>query len=542
MLMGNDSQNKKRGSAERAASVGRRDSTTDTERKLSEARRLFSLREFVACETLLLQVLEIDPLNSKAKALSELTAIKLHRRKLYKKLVDPRTLRKPSSRVTSRQAGEGSAEPNLSSPGYSDPAAREDIPQSNQSLHLEADEDGLINGSDARQEASAPRLGSMRERTISALVQLLEEKDRKLEDWHDPRFGAASPQTEVADSSVEVSTVLADEGTPSPAIPWHSLERPQDQDLKDDSTTATETGGGLQDETVTAATPRPMEQQESPMVTAKSVTPSPIPLPSLGIVEEIRQLKHEPVVRAETESSPEDDKEGLVSPKTEKAPPLTEAKRKGTDSSGFSPAQIPHPSESQKQELQTTNIILLPKVSPFEQITSPKRVAYKSLVERKLEQRSEDLKNSEIKTVSIAQIKKYLYQEEYELCARELENIQKRFPDNEEIQAFVGNTSKRLSELQRVKGFETLAKELMLSASFHYQQGKFPEALIATNEVLRVIPEHQQARQFAELVQKRLDKEKKKALSVDKVRYCWACGVAVDSVSYYCHHCGHRLS
>ena len=145
-------------------------------------------------------------------------------------------------------------------------------------------------------------------------------------------------------------------------------------------------------------------------------------------------------------------------------------------------------------------------------------------------------------TVSIAQIKKYLYQEDYELCARELENIQKRFPDNAEIQAFVENTSKRLSELQRVKGFETLAKELMLSASFHYQQGKLPEALIATNEVLRVMPEHQQARQFAELVQKRLEKEKKKALSVDKIRYCWTCGVAVDSISHYCHHCGHRLS
>jgi hypothetical protein len=163
-------------------------------------------------------------------------------------------------------------------------------------------------------------------------------------------------------------------------------------------------------------------------------------------------------------------------------------------------------------------------------------------VERKLQQRSEDLKSSEAKTVTIAKIKKYFYQEEYELCARELDSIKKRFPESEEIQAFVENTSKRLSVLQRTKGLEVLATELMLSANFHYQQGKLPEALIATKEVLRVLPEHQQARQFAELIQKRLEKERKRALSVDKLRYCRACGVAVEITSQYCHHCGRRLT
>ena len=109
--MGNDSQNKKRGSVERAASLGRHGSVADTERKLSEARRLFSLRDFLACETVLLEVLETDPLNPKAKALSELTAIKLHRRRLYKKLVDPRASRNPQLPPIAGQSEE--AEPLL---------------------------------------------------------------------------------------------------------------------------------------------------------------------------------------------------------------------------------------------------------------------------------------------------------------------------------------------------------------------------------------------------------------------------------------------
>src|SRR5207249_917468 len=119
MLMGNDFQNKKRSAAERAASLRRRGSVPDTERKLSEARRLFSLRDFVACDALLLQVLEADPLNSQAKALNELTAIKLRKRKLYSKLVDPRSPRKSQPSSISSQIAEPLAAPNVSSEVHS---------------------------------------------------------------------------------------------------------------------------------------------------------------------------------------------------------------------------------------------------------------------------------------------------------------------------------------------------------------------------------------------------------------------------------------
>jgi hypothetical protein len=526
--MGNDSQNKKRTAAERAASLRRRDSVPDTERKLSEARRLFSLRDFVACDALLLQVLETDPLNSQAKALNELTAIKLQKRKLYNKLVDPRSPGKSQPSSISRQIAEGPlADPNVSSQVHSPLTAAKAISQADEVLQSEADEtSGMAVDDGPSMEASVSKTDTMRERTIAALVQLFKEKEKKLEEWRDPRFNATPPETlEAADSGDETSADLGDEDMASLAISWQSLEGSQEiRKQQNDSKVQPQ-----------------MEQLDTPLPATKPQTQPAIPLPSLEIVEEIRQLKHEPVIQAETEPLRKSEERPLT-PKIDKVQPLVERKGKGLESSSSSQTQLPHFPEDRDPEFRPTKVIRLPKVGPFEQITSPKRVDYKRLMERKLEERSEDLKNSELKTVTIAQIKKYLYKEEYELCARELENIQKRFPDNEEIQAFVENTSKRLSELQRLKGFEMLAKELMLSASFHYQQGKLPEALIATNEVLRVMPEHTQARQFAELVEKRLEKERKKALSVDKVRYCWACGVAVDSISHYCHHCGHRLS
>ena len=62
---------------------------TETERKLVAARRLFSLHEYRLCEQAVQEVLAIDAHNSKAKALLELTSIKLSKRKLYKKMVDP---------------------------------------------------------------------------------------------------------------------------------------------------------------------------------------------------------------------------------------------------------------------------------------------------------------------------------------------------------------------------------------------------------------------------------------------------------------------
>ena len=98
-------------------------------------------------------------------------------------------------------------------------------------------------------------------------------------------------------------------------------------------------------------------------------------------------------------------------------------------------------------------------------------------IDRKLEQRSEEIRNSEIKAVSISLIKKYLYQEQYELCSQELERIRGLFPQNAEIQALAENTSRRLVDLKAMKSFEGQAKELMRSAVSFYQAGKFLEAL-----------------------------------------------------------------
>ncbi len=518
--MGGDSQNKKRKPVDKVSIPASHNTLSDTEKKLNEARCLFSLREFIACEALLIQILEADPLNSKAKALSELTAIKLHKHKLYRKLVEPRPARKlllssPFTKTRESASGEPESSPQIHRPA-SPAKAETEVPGGVASP---------LSGSD---------MDTMRERTIAALVELFNEKEKKLEDWRDPRF---QPTREIGQEGVDQTggtSPAVNENEGSLATPSQSLGRSGEPRAEERERPATfRTEEALQDENVASRIQSKLERPSAvdplgrPLPAAK---PSPHPL---EIVEEIRQLKHEPPLQS---------LQGGQEPPLTSAPESLRPPTETADRDIRSPVQHQtrkRLSAADEPEIKPT--IRLHQVSPFEQITSPRKVDYKDLVEKKLEEHSEDLKNSEIKTISIAEIKKYLYQEQYELCARELENIQKLFPDNAEIQAFVENTSRRLNELQRVKGFETLAKELMLSASFHYQQGKLPEALIATKEVLRVIPDHPQARQFAEFIQKRLDKEKKKAMKVDKIRYCWACGVAVDTVSQYCYHCGHRL-
>jgi hypothetical protein len=207
---------------------------------------------------------------------------------------------------------------------------------------------------------------------------------------------------------------------------------------------------------------------------------------------------------------------------------------------------VPAPIEIQNQKPEARNVDVKLEIAHIHEVqgkTTPHSPNYQEMVDRKLEERSEDLRKSEIKTISIAQIKKYLYQEEYELCAQELSKIRKLFPNNTEIQAFVENTSKRLAELQHIKTMEIQARELMLTATMLYQEGKLQESLIAANEVMRILPNHQQAREFVDFVNKRLERELKKASAGDhRCRYCWSCGVAVDNVSRYCFHCGRQLS
>ena len=213
---------------------------------------------------------------------------------------------------------------------------------------------------------------------------------------------------------------------------------------------------------------------------------------------------------------------------TLKSPPVTPPVR-----SDCPPAAPPSPP--------VPRVIQLPDIRIFDQITEPRPLGYQKEVERKIEQRSEELKNSEIQAGAIAQIKKYLYQEEYDLCARDLARIRDLFPQNSEIQAFVENTSKRLVELQRIKKFEVQARDLMASAVAFYQEGKREEALIAVREILRVNPNHVQAREFVSFVERHQGKDRKKQPTIQKVRACRSCGSEVDAVSQFCYHCGKRL-
>jgi len=219
-----------------------------------------------------------------------------------------------------------------------------------------------------------------------------------------------------------------------------------------------------------------------------------------------------------------------------------EAAKKPLDSSPVMPPVAPPPAPPAKPTSPPTpSIIQLPGIHIFDQITAPSLLGYQKEVELKIEQGSEELKNSESQAGAIAQIKKYLYQEEYDLCARDLARIRDLFPQNPEIQAFVENTSKRLVELQRIKKFEVQARDLMASAVAFYQKGNREEALIAVREILRVNPNHVQAREFVSFVERHQEKGRKKQPSIQKVRACRSCGSEVDAVSQFCYHCGKRL-
>jgi hypothetical protein len=434
--MASDSQNKKHNLADNVISLNRHEFVTDIEQKLAKARRLFSLQDYLPCEELVQQILKADPQNSKAKALLELTAIKLSRRKLYKKIVSPQISGQSQTQAGSEKI-EGQrplpSSDSLSEGVYSDPASsKENKVQRDQGqeapLNAEDPAESILSKADlpSQHGETSDQTDTLRERTISALVGLFKEKEKSLRDWRDPRFAPKQGQSRGSEY----------------ADPDLFSIKPSEREPQRES-----------------ASLQPRENQQS-----KADNPA--------------------------------------------------------DDSG---------------------VVHLADVRPFDRITPPREIDYKGLAKRRIEEHSEDLSKSKIKTVTVAQIKKYLYQEEYELCALELEKIRNLFHDSVEIQTFVENTSRRLAELQRIKGFETQAKELMAAAITYYQEGKLSEGLIAAKEVLRVIPNHQQAKEFVDFVQKRLDKENKKRMAGAEARTCASCGVVVDSISVFCFHCGKRL-
>jgi len=205
------------------------------------------------------------------------------------------------------------------------------------------------------------------------------------------------------------------------------------------------------------------------------------------------------------------------------------------------PPQPPAPIPPAALPSSTPQVIQLPDVRIFDQITQPSPISSQGKADRRIEPQTEEPRELDSPASAIAQIKKYLYQEEYDLCTRDLARIRERFPRNAEIQAFVENTSKRLAELQRLKKFEVQARELMASAVAFYQEGKREESLIAVRDILRVNPNHVQAREFVGFVERHRGRGRGKQPPIRNVRTCRSCGSEVDAVSQFCYRCGKRL-
>ena len=89
--MPSDPQNKAERPDSNVVALHRVEFVASIEKKLSEARRFFSLHDYRSCEELVLEVLTVAPQNSKARALLDLSSIKLSKRKLYKKIAEPQS-------------------------------------------------------------------------------------------------------------------------------------------------------------------------------------------------------------------------------------------------------------------------------------------------------------------------------------------------------------------------------------------------------------------------------------------------------------------
>jgi hypothetical protein len=549
--MPSDPQNKADKPDNNVVALHRAEFVTLLERKLSEARRFFSLHDYASCAVLVQEVLAADPQNSKAKALLELSSIKLSKRRLYKKIAEADTSGSstggPDSRVT---LSTSTPVTNPTEPQNAVENARTKPDPTEEIAPSIAIEPPPRRRSLPQQPPGLPQ-DSMRERTISALVDLLKNKESAIQDWKgdsQPRQHEPGPPPAAQGKSTSVPGVQSSK-PPSHQPPLQASKQPRAPVLKANRDFLP---GSLDDlfETGSAKPAVPPSVEPQPPVPPISVTPqkdvaTPAALssPPDKSPETTRALQGtRPVAQIPTHKLPE---VGLSRPTLVSQPSVTkrETLKEPLKNPSVPPLETPRPdSPATSLSPPVPHVIQLPDVRIFDQIAEPRPLGYQKEVERKIEQRSEEPKSSEIQVGgAIAQIKKYLYQEEYELCARDLARIRDLFPQNPEIQAFVENTSKRLVELQRFKRFEVQARDLMASAVAFYQEGKREEALIAIREILRVNPNHVQAREFVNFVERHQGKDRKKQPTIQKVRACRSCGCEVDSVSQFCYHCGKKL-
>ena len=546
--MPSDPQNKAASPDSNAVALHRPEFVASLDKKLSEARRFFSLHDYTSCLELVREVLAADPQNAKAKALHDLSAIKLSKRKLYKKIAGTQPSPPPSNGSTGTNTS--SAPPD--SPDTLD--AQAEVENDSQ-FSLPKPHSRLIEPPPRRRrglpESDGAPSDSMRERTISALVDLLKNTDATLQDWKsDYQAKTGSPTPTPASVSPHEPTKAAtaenaadsSSGQRSQPSGQHPTTPPDEQNeravLKANRDFLPESLDELFEAKREKPAVLPQVEPRPPVVTTGNTLQRNIPSPTAlsSPPENLTKIAKSaqgplPTAPIGTPKKPEvSSMPPLSQPPTGKKDTL----KKPVSSSPVTPPPSP-PSPG------TPRVIQLPDIRIFDGITAPRPPEYQKEVERKIEQRSEELKNSEIQAGAVAQIKKYLYQEEYDLCAHDLARIRDQFPQNPEIQAFVENTSKRLVELQRIKKFEVQAKDLMASAVAFYQEGKREEALIAVREILRVNPNHMQAREFVSFVERHHGKDKKKQSPIQKVRACRSCGSEVDAVSQFCFHCGKRL-
>lgn len=512
--MASDSQNKQGNRADNVVSLSRHEFVMEIERKLAEARRFFSLRQYADSEKVVLQVLAADPNNSKAKALVDLLSIKLSRRKLYRSLADPEATSPPTS-VPSPVEGAARKPGSAFSP----------VKSSTEAPSPDEFKTPKPVPRRRRSSISRPAEGSpddtMRERTISAMVELLKE-NKSLERWRKPLSGELDSPSPAAMQTPAVGrqepSVLDQSASPLP--PSDFLPGSLD-DLFTPASVGLAPPADLEH---AGARPQQTPATASNLSSAKSLEAARLKAPPSREAEFAR-----PAAVGPTAQTPEklEDRRPVANLEVH-GPALTEG-----NSRPEHPVDSPAP---------PPKVVHLPDIHLFEEISLPPQLDYRQEIDKRIRRRSAEVKNSEIKASSVAQIKKYLYQEQYELCAQELERIRVLFPQNAEIQAFVKNTSHRLAELQSIKAFESQSVELMASAVGLYQEGKLEAAMIAVREILRVNPHHVQAREFVHFVERRESKERRKEPMVELMRFCRACGTAVDDVSVYCFRCGKRLN
>jgi len=598
--MPSEQQNK----IENVVELRRAEFVASIEKKLSEARRLFSLRDYASCADLVQEVLGADPQNSKAKALLDLSSIKLSKRKLYKKIAeDPpshSTAAGPDLEDTqatpyvaggprdSRPASETLA-PQPALPSSTLPSAITSEPQA-------AGGRSLLSGS----KMALPQ-DSVREKTISALVDLLKNKDAQLDDWRSNRQARISPtnpssllQSDAATPPVTVEKPTALSGV----VPPRTTDQPPAlaplKDAQLDDWTSNRQAR------ISPTAPSPLVQSEAvtPMVTVEKPTaltgvippratdqpPGLAPLEANsdfvpGSLDDLFDVASQqsaqphhprtqpPVTLANTK--PQKDLHfptarsfpGEPSEPKQRPPVDLRTQPKQPEVNRQPPSAVEPPKKEDRKVSESLQAVpppppsvpVIPPAPParqlkpppdihiFDQITTPRPIGHQQEVGHRVEGPTEAKKDSELQAGAIAQIKKHLYQEEYDLCARELERIRDLFPKSPEIQTFVENTSKRLVDLQRLKKFELRARDLMASAVAFYQEGKREEALIAVREILRVNPNHVQAREFVGFVERHQGKGPKKQPAIQKVRTCRSCGSEIDGVSQFCYYCGKQL-